>query len=87
MILSGDDNFTVDNVPIKSGLLELSQKANVVWTSSRHIFENPPFGTLTRHQIYGNLCFGDGSVQMANDSSLTNFLQQTGLATNRLAIP
>jgi prepilin-type N-terminal cleavage/methylation domain-containing protein len=87
MIMSGDDNLTFGNVPMKSGLLLLSPKANVVWTSSRHTFDHPPIGTLKRHQIYGNLCFGDGSVQMINNSSLNNYFQQTGLATNRLAIP
>jgi prepilin-type processing-associated H-X9-DG protein len=73
-ILSGDDNFATDGVPAKSGLLELSTNASVAWTAARH-------------NLLGNIGFADGSVQSLSNSNLLIYLQQTGLATNRLAIP
>ena len=73
-LLSGDDNFAVDGVPVESGLLEISTNTPISLTAARHHFG-------------GEIGFADGSVQMVNNSSLTNLLPQTGLATNRLAIP
>ena len=73
-ILSGDDNFAIGGVPVKYGKLELSTNSPVAWTGSRHKFA-------------GNIGFADGSVQSVNNSGLTNYLQQTGLVTNRLALP
>ena len=72
--LSGDDNFAVGGVPVIPGLLELSTNAPITWTAERH-------------KNVGNIGLADGSVQTVNDSSLTNLLRQTGVATNRLAIP
>jgi prepilin-type processing-associated H-X9-DG protein len=72
--LSGDDNFQVGGVPVRSGLLEISSSTPIKWTSERHKF-------------VGNIGFADGSVQPATSSGITNLLTQTGLATNRLAIP
>ena len=74
VFLSGDDNFAIGGVPVKSGLLELSTNAPISWTAARHKF-------------VGNIGLADGSVQMVSNSGLTNLLHQTGLATNRLAIP
>ena len=74
MLLSGDDNFSIGGVPVKSDLLELSTNAPISWTAARHKF-------------VGNIGLADGSVQMVSNSGLTNLLHQTGLATNRLAIP
>jgi hypothetical protein len=73
-ILSGDDNFEIGGVPVKSGLLELSSNTPIAWSAARHKFD-------------GNIGLTDGSVQSLSNSGLTNFLHQTGLATNRLAIP
>ncbi len=73
-ILSGDDNFEINGAPVKSGLLELSTSAPITWSAARHKFN-------------GNILLADGSVQMVNNSGLTNLVHQTGLATNRLAIP
>ena len=73
-ILSGDDNFAIGGVPVKSGLLELSTNAPIVWTAARH-------------NLYGNIGFADGSVQSLGNSNLRINFHQTGLATNRLAIP
>jgi prepilin-type N-terminal cleavage/methylation domain-containing protein/prepilin-type processing-associated H-X9-DG protein len=73
-LLSGDDNFEIGGLPIKSGLLEISKNTSIAWTAARHKFA-------------GNILLADGSVQMLNNSILTNWTHQTGLATNRLAIP
>lgn len=78
-LLSGDANFAISGVPVKSGLLELWTNTPATWTSARH------FRSC-------NICLADGSIlgggnPVANASDLTNLLFQTGLATNRLAIP
>lgn len=73
-ILSGDDNFDIGGVPVKSGLLEFSTNAPISWTAARHKFR-------------GNICLADGSVHQMNTNELQQALQQTGLATNRMAIP
>lgn len=72
--LSGDDNFEISGVPVKSGLLELLTNTPISWTAARHKFA-------------GNIGFGDGSVQQVTTKGLQNALRQTGVATNRLAIP
>ncbi len=74
MFLSGDDNFEINNISVKSGLLELSTNASIVWSAARHKF-------------VGNIGLADGSVQMLTADGLRQALQQIGLATNRLAIP
>jgi hypothetical protein len=74
MFLSGDDNFEINGITVKSGLLQLSTNAPISWTATRHHFS-------------GEIAFTDGSVQMMSNSYLTNCLHQIGLATNRLAIP
>jgi len=73
-ILSGDDNFEINGASVKSGLLELSTNVPIAWTSARHKFT-------------GNIGLADGSVQSVTISGLVNLVNQTGLATNRLAIP
>jgi hypothetical protein len=73
--LSGDDNFAIDDISVKSGLLTLFTNDPISWTASRH-------------HLAGNIGLADGSVCEVNTHGLTNYLlQQTGLATNRLAIP
>ncbi len=74
VFLSGDDNFEVAGVPVNSGVSIFSSNAPIAWTSARHKFA-------------GNIGLSDGSVQQVTISGLTNLLHQTGLATNRLAIP
>jgi len=73
-LLSGDDNFAVGGVPIKPGLFELSSNARVSWTRARHKFN-------------GNIGYADGSVQEFSTLGLQQTLLQSGIATNRLAIP
>ncbi len=78
--LAGDSNLEVAGQPVQPGLLHL-------WTNS------PASWTAKRHRGSGNLALADGSVhQLANAKVLANakfreMLSQTGLATNRLAIP
>ena len=73
-LLSGDDNFAISGTPVKSGLLEISSNAPIVWTAARH-------------NRSGNIGLADGSVQQLTSDGLQKAIQQTGLATNRLAIP
>ena len=74
MFLSGDDNFDIGGRPVKSGLLLLATNAPVSWTAARHINQ-------------GNIGLADGSVQTTSSSFLRQLLVQTGVATNRLALP
>lgn len=74
MMLSGDDNFAIGGVSIKSGLLEFSTNAPISWTA-------------VRHKYAGNIGLVDGSVVSTSSSFLRQVLVQTGVATNRLAIP
>jgi prepilin-type processing-associated H-X9-DG protein len=74
MLLSGDDNFTIGGVSVKSGLLEVPANSPVTWTAERH-------------KNSGNIGRADGSVETVDNSGLINLLLQTGVATNRLAIP
>jgi prepilin-type processing-associated H-X9-DG protein len=83
-LLSGDDNFVVNRSPIKPGLIQLTPATSVTWNTDRHGSDEPRFWVSKK---LGNLLFADGSVQSVGNSGLTSRLQQTGLATNRLAIP
>jgi prepilin-type N-terminal cleavage/methylation domain-containing protein/prepilin-type processing-associated H-X9-DG protein len=74
MFLSGDDNFAIGSRPVKSGLLLLATNAPVSWTAARHVNR-------------GNIGLADGSVQTTSSSFLRQMLVQTGVATNRLALP
>ncbi len=73
-ILSGDDDFEINATPIRSGLVQIFTNTSIGWSNQRHA-------------PLGNLLFSDGSVQSANNSVCSNLIAQTGLATNRLAIP
>ena len=74
MFLAGDDNFAIGGRPVKPGLLLLATNAPVSWTDARHVNQ-------------GNIGLADGSVQTTGSASLRQLLVQTGIATNRLAIP
>jgi len=71
MLLSGDDNFEIDGIPVKSGILELKTYQQIRWTAARHRF-------------VGNVAITDGSVQQLSTKGLQDF---SSLTTNRLAIP
>ena len=73
-ILSGDANFQINEVPVKSGPLEITSNTPIAWTGERH-------------GLGGYILLADGSVQSLSNAKLPNQFQQTGLATNRLAIP
>ncbi len=85
MFLSGDDNFTISGIPVKSGLLELLTNTPVGWSSGRHVSPNSHFWTPDKY--IGNIGLADGSVQQLTTDGLRQALQQTGVATNQLAIP
>jgi len=74
MLLLGDDNFEIGGIPVKSGLLELSTNAPISWSAARHKF-------------VGNLAIADGNVQQVSQDGLRQAIQNSGLATNRFAIP
>jgi type II secretory pathway pseudopilin PulG len=74
VFFSGDDNFAVGGIPVKSGLLKLPTNAPVTWTAARHKFT-------------GFIVLADGSARHTDDKLLVQELIETGLATNRLAIP
>lgn len=74
MILSGDGNFEISGVPVKPGLHSFGTNDPVAWTK-------------IRHAKAGNIGLADGSVQSVTAAGLRLYLQQTGLATNRFAIP
>ena len=74
ILLSGDDNFAVGGVPVKSGRLDLTANTPVTWTAARHHFA-------------GNIAVADGSVQQLSQNELKHAIQQTTLMTNHLAIP
>jgi prepilin-type processing-associated H-X9-DG protein len=74
MILAGDSNLLVNGKPVQPGFLNLSTNAAVEWS-------------MERHQGFGNVALADGSVQQLNTETLQQALEQTGAATNRLAIP
>jgi prepilin-type processing-associated H-X9-DG protein len=54
--------------------LELPTNAPIAWSAARHKFS-------------GNYGLADGSVYQVTTNGLRHALQQTGLATNRLALP
>jgi len=49
-LLSGDANFAIGGVPIKSGLLKFYSNAPIAWSAARHKYS-------------GNILLADGSVQ------------------------
>ena len=73
-ILSGDDSFAIGGVPVKSGLLAFSTNAPINWTAARH-------------NNWGNIVRADGSAESTSSSTFKQMLVETGVATNRLAIP
>jgi type II secretory pathway pseudopilin PulG len=73
-LLSGDDNFEIEGVPVESGLLQISTNTPIAWSAARHVHA-------------GNVALTDGSVQQLTTSSLQQVFQNAGVATNRIAIP
>ena len=73
-ILDGDDNLAINNTPVNSGILSIPTNLPVTWT-------------IERHRKAGNIGLADGSAQQVTINGLQRALQQTGFATNHLAIP
>jgi len=73
-VLGGDRNLTTNGVPVKRGVLDLTTNTVVGWTGAIH-------------QNSGNVLLGDGSVQPTTSSRLRDLLRESGVATNRLAVP
>jgi len=74
MFLIGDDNFAIGGVPVTPGLLGFSTNTPIAWTDERHFSA-------------GNIGFANGSVAQTSLLGLQQAAQNTGFATNRLAIP
>jgi prepilin-type processing-associated H-X9-DG protein len=75
-IISGDCNLDIGGVPAKPGLLWFSTNSAISWSA-------------TRHRKRGHFTYADGSVSQSslNFPPLNKLMEQTGLATNRLALP
>ncbi len=74
MVLAGDHNLLIGGKPAGHGL-------HFVWTNAPVAWLKPV------HQGMGNVLLADGSVQPLPNSKWHPVLVQTGVATNRLAMP
>jgi hypothetical protein len=74
LILSGDCNFEMDRKPVGPGLVSFGTNEPIAWQTNRH-------------GKSGNLGFAVGSVQSATQAGLRAYVVETGVATNRWAIP
>lgn len=88
-IMSGDDNFAMNGIPVKSGLFEFSTNESIAWGPGRHGDTDVPhhFWTPPPSRFIGNLGYADGSVAELSDAGLQQSIILTSLATNRFAIP
>lgn len=73
MLLSGDRNITNGRF-LKNGMLLPTTNQPIGWTKEIH-------------DRCGNIALADGSVQSVSNSALRRLVGNTGVATNRLAIP
>jgi len=87
VFLSGDDNFAIGGITVKSGVLALATNTSIAWASGRHISYNSHFWTSAQYKYVGNIGLDDGSVESLTVQGLQQAFQNTGVATNRLAIP
>lgn len=87
LLLSGDDNFEIGNVSVKSGLREVTSNTPLAWDATRHLAYNAHFWTPVHNKFMGNIGLSDGSVSQWRSDDLQKAISQTGLATNRLVIP
>lgn len=74
MMLAGDHNLSIGGNPAGHGL-------HSVWTNTPLSWVKPV------HEGAGNVLLVDGSVQRLPNSNWHSVLIQTGVATNRLAVP
>ena len=75
-LLCGDRNLAIGGRPVPHGLLEVWTNTPITWS-----------GPKSRHDGNGNIAFADGSVQPVTSPRLGIVFAQSGIATNRLAIP
>lgn len=75
VILSGDSNLEIGWATLKPGLHSFGTNDPIAWTSARHGFKS------------GYLVLADGGVQSGSSPALRHYLEQTGRATNRFALP
>lgn len=82
--LVGDDNFSVDGVAAKSGLLNISANSVIKWLPGRHVARD-----ANNNQTYnvGNVAMGDGSVGEFENTKFQTALEWSGLATNHFVMP
>jgi hypothetical protein len=73
MFLTGDRNLT-NGTLLLNGILELKSNSAAGWTEKIH-------------ELQGNVGLVDGSVQSFSTSKVREALNNTGVATNRLAMP
>jgi len=73
-ILAGDDHISVAGIKPKPGLFLQATNAPVEWRNERH-------------PKNGNVALADGSVQGFSIPAFRTALANTGIATNRLAMP
>jgi len=73
MFLAGDRNLTEKNVALKPGLHSLTTSDVVGWTKELHVNQ-------------GNILMADASVQQFSTATLQKALENTGVASNRIAI-
>ena len=86
-LLSGDDNFVLNQSPVRRGNLSVSSTTPLEWDASRHVIVTKK-GWLWDSKIQsGYLLLTDDSIQGGISPTLANDLRHTGLATNRLYIP
>ena len=72
--MCGDDNFEIGRVPINPGLSVISTNTPIAWSAERH-------------NLSGNICFTDGSVQQLTTLGLKNGLFSTNHTLVWLANP
>lgn len=74
MLLAGDDNLLVNDTAVRPGILSLATNTPVAWSEMRH-------------KKQGNVAMADNSVQGLSTRALRTALANTGVETNRLAMP
>ena len=72
-IMSGDDNLTLDTLPIRPGRFTLPRHSTVTWNTGRHY-------------PGGNIGFADGHVEIGNSNSLAKIITNATAGTNRLQL-
>ena len=73
-IVLGDRNLTLNDIPVKPGLISIATNSLLGWTDEIHLKQ-------------GNIGLADGSVQQLSTPKLRNALEHSEFVTNRLAVP